>query len=346
MKTFTKYLLFCVVALVLLACGNSDYELDNLRTGSSPASSDSSKSSSSVETSDIAFNVQYTRYAQGRTTKVITSKSEIEQYYGNQQIKICDKQDGVWGEQDCNTIEKYSNSYFADNFLVIVELWEPSGSIRHKVERIDENGNIVINRLVPKLGTDDIGQWGIIIELNNNFKTRQFQIVFLENDNIPCKVAAKQGYVQEIPNHIKELDEYKNLDPSCKSDQKKLVVVFDFYPRTEHINWDYVYSHLPGYVPGSGIVSEYGGGSYNVNGIEMTEEQYAVYSAEYWRKYYEELNRNTRSLDIPCFIGSSIALLTDKEIAELKKKYDYLAIEDYIEDVPTIPPVGCGDSLP
>ncbi len=63
---------------------------------------------------------------------------------------------------------------------MIVELWEPSGSIRHKVERIDENGNIIINRLMPEIGTTDIGQWSIIIELNNNFKFEKFKTVFVD----------------------------------------------------------------------------------------------------------------------------------------------------------------------
>jgi len=164
-------------------------------------------------------------------------------------------------------------------------------------------------------------------------------------DNTPgngskCKIAANQ-----VPEHIKELDDYKELDPSCKSEDKKLIVFVDFSPK--EIDWDYVYSHLPGYVPGSGIVSEHGSSSqgnfyYNVNGIEMTQAEYDAYQAEYWRKYYEELEKNERKLDIPCSIGGNIALLTEEEIAELKEKYNYLAIDDYIESVPAIPS-GDGD---
>jgi len=137
----------------------------------------------SVEASGTAFKVQYTQYTRSEPVAitVISSKNEIEEYYGNRKIKICDKQGEVWYEQDgYNTIEKYSDNYFADNYLVIVELWEPNGSIRHKVERIDKNGDIVINRLVPgPYHTDDIGNWGIIIELNNNFKAEHFKTVFV-----------------------------------------------------------------------------------------------------------------------------------------------------------------------
>jgi len=170
MKTFfIKCLLFCGAAFMLLACDSF---------GSADAN---------------AFNVQYTRYTQyaqyaqytqnePTTITVISSKNEIEEYYGKRKTKIWDKQGEVWYEREgYNTIEKYSDDYFADNFLVIVELWEPSGSIRHRVERIDKNGDIVINRLVPRIYiTDDMGDWGIIIELNNNFKVEQFQIVFVD----------------------------------------------------------------------------------------------------------------------------------------------------------------------
>ena len=161
MKTFFICLLFCGAAFVLLACN----------------------SFGSVEAN--TFNVQYTRYTRSEFANgitVISSKNEIEEYYGKRKIKICDKQGEVWYEQeDYNTIEKYSDDYFADNFLVIVELWEPSGAIRHKVEKIDKNGDIVINRLIPRIYvTDDLGDWGIIIELNNNFKAEQFQTVFVD----------------------------------------------------------------------------------------------------------------------------------------------------------------------
>jgi hypothetical protein len=189
MKTPIK-MLACAIAgsLVLLACNLGD-ELGNLQSG--------------LNQDSIAFKVKYTtgnRASIGSSgiTTVVSSKNEIEQYYGKNEIKIWDKQD-YWHELDYNTIEKYSDNYFEDNFLVIVELWEPSGSIRHKVERIDENGDIVIRRLVPEFGTDDIGQWGIIIELNNNFKTEQFQAVFVNASSSSGKSSSSGISKTKIP---------------------------------------------------------------------------------------------------------------------------------------------------
>jgi len=133
---------------------------------------------------------------------------------------------------------------------------------------------------------------------------------------------------------------YEDIDPSCNSEQRKLVVFIDLSPK--EIDWDYVYSHLLGYVPGSGVISEYGSVNslgyvyHNVNGIEMTQEEYEAYKGEYWRKYEEELNKSERYLQIPCIVGGGIALLTDEEIAELMKIYDGLAIENYLEVVPML----------
>jgi hypothetical protein len=141
---------------------------------------------------------------------------------------------------------------------------------------------------------------------------------------VSCKAAMEQSY--------------EGTDPSCKSDQRKLVYILDLSPK--EIDWDYVYSHLPGYVPGSGMVPEIGNSTssalYNVNGIDMTQEEYEAYREEYTRKYEEELNKHRRDLLIPCAVGNGTAWLTDEEITELKQNYKELAIEDYIELVPSI----------
>lgn len=173
--------------------------------------------------------------------------------------------------------------------------------------------------------------------------------------NVNCKIAAKLGY-EEVPGYFKELDSYKELGQSCKSEQKKLVNFLNLHLVSEDIDWDYVYSHLPGYVPGSGQVSEGGSAGYSsngsytvshtVNGIDMTQEEYEAYKEEYWRKYNEELDRNQRDLQIPCAITSNVALLTDEEIAKLKETYGELAFEDYSEAVPGYDGVENGEIVP
>lgn len=62
----------------------------------------------------------------------------------------------------------YNEKFFEENSLFLVYLTEPSGSIRHTVEAVTKyNGvlYIVINRIVPDEGTDDMGGWFAAVEI-------------------------------------------------------------------------------------------------------------------------------------------------------------------------------------
>jgi len=123
--------------------------------------------------SEIIFNAHYLRgvYSSvpaNRNIVVISSTRELEQYY-----HINRRQTGslnlIWKE-----------SFFAENFLVLVNLIEPSGSIRHEVERIDPNGNIVIRRITPQIGTADMAGWNIFIEINNKNRAENYKIEVID----------------------------------------------------------------------------------------------------------------------------------------------------------------------
>ena len=103
---------------------------------------------------------------------VMSSRDDLERYYDSYNKKY----DLSSGFKDAMT--NYSGDFFANAFLVVVLLEEGSGSIRHKVKSIDEAGNIIITRLVPDVGTDDMAEWNIIIELNKKYKAEQFQVIF------------------------------------------------------------------------------------------------------------------------------------------------------------------------
>jgi len=126
---------------------------------------------------DIPFgDVQYIRIGSGfgpvnPAHTVIHSLNELNQYTASI------NNGSFWDDVYKNAIEKYSGSFFANNFLVIILLEEISGSNRHKVERIDINGDIIIKRLIPEIGTSDMATWNIIIELDNNFKADTFQVL-------------------------------------------------------------------------------------------------------------------------------------------------------------------------
>ena len=136
----------------------------------------------------VPINVQYIRTAYFPDVEYplpfkitfVSSTGELEQYYEKNRQLIYDGHDGslMPDEDFLNAIEQYFDDYFTDNFLVIVGLTENSGSIEHKVERVDENGDIVIKKLsLEGAGTPEMSTWSIVIEINNNFKREQYQVV-------------------------------------------------------------------------------------------------------------------------------------------------------------------------
>ena len=131
----------------------------------------------------IDFDVQYLRTSKHEIstpiTTVINSKDKLDQYYEDAcpNYYYPDENVDYYAAIFMDAIEKYTDEFFVDYFLVIVLLNEESGSIRHEVEKVDEHGDIIINRLLPGKGiqmTGDLAEWHIIIELNRNFYLEKF----------------------------------------------------------------------------------------------------------------------------------------------------------------------------
>jgi len=55
-------------------------------------------------------------------------------------------------------------AFFAGGgFAVAVALEEPSGSNRHRVKGVGEDGTVTIRRMVAEVGTADMAEWHIIV---------------------------------------------------------------------------------------------------------------------------------------------------------------------------------------
>jgi hypothetical protein len=130
---------------------------------------------------EINFNAHYIRTnpivpaVEYPSVIVISSKAELEQYY----LERYDVSAYPYLDQSSelkDAIAGYVESYFQDKILVIVVLEESSGGIRHKVEKIENDGSIVISRLVPEMGTADMAEWNIIIELDNNSRLNEYNV--------------------------------------------------------------------------------------------------------------------------------------------------------------------------
>jgi len=134
------------------------------------------------------FNVHYVRtdgYTEGAgypIITVITERDELERYFDrNKEIyDFTSRATGYSGAATsfADAIREYPDEFFVEHYLVVLILEEGSGSIKHQVEHIEENGDIIIRRILPEIGTADMAEWSILIGLNHGFKPEQFHVLF------------------------------------------------------------------------------------------------------------------------------------------------------------------------
>ena len=129
------------------------------------------------EPDSYAFSAQYIRtdgYHEGveypRVT-VIRSRQELESYYeANKTLYNLERREEVYSDTSIGFLDacdRYDDAYFAEQDLILILLEEGSGSVRHQVTDVHRNQNwqITVKRQVPELGTCDMAQWHIFVEI-------------------------------------------------------------------------------------------------------------------------------------------------------------------------------------
>ena len=140
--------------------------------------------------------VQYVRTngrapdAEFPSSLIIRSRQELLDYYKNNKAYYI--MDTPWDESPAfrDAIARYDDAYFAERELLIVLMEEPSGDIRHKVNRMwdviiegERVYNISITSFKSMYGDSDMAQWHILIELPEWFHTEpgeEIPLVFKE----------------------------------------------------------------------------------------------------------------------------------------------------------------------
>lgn len=119
-----------------------------------------------IRTDDSADEMEKPRPA------VIQSLDALYEYYQNQKTRFV-----LWTNEArysdttigfIDAVQKYDAAFFEQNALVIVTKTEPSGSIRHRVSKAENEDGVLhmtIERLLPEFGTDDMADWLIITEV-------------------------------------------------------------------------------------------------------------------------------------------------------------------------------------
>ena len=79
----------------------------------------------------------------------------------------------------------YTEEFFKEHFLVILYFVEGSGSNRHRVETVLDNGDIHVTRIVPDWGTQDRAYWHIILEVDSNIIPKQINLTVTTEERMP-----------------------------------------------------------------------------------------------------------------------------------------------------------------
>ena len=114
----------------------------------------------------VSDGIDYVRtdgYADGAKYPVVTLINDIQAL--NSYISSNEGTYNFESDEFKAVSEKYDEGYFNEKALVLVLLEESSGSVRHEVNGVSDDGVISITRSVPEMGTDDMAQWHIFIEI-------------------------------------------------------------------------------------------------------------------------------------------------------------------------------------
>lgn len=166
--------------------------------------------------------------------KVIRSVEELNAYYeATKALCSLERRENPASDYTIGFLDacdKYDETYFENQILVMVLLQEGSGSIRHNVDnvKIGSDGKLYINirRITPEVGTCDMAMWHILIEpeKNVNVASESDVIIYLNGVNpktqptTVCEAGAYSNITLTIPHNWKyETQRGNNSSDYCIS---------------------------------------------------------------------------------------------------------------------------------
>lgn len=97
-----------------------------------------------------------------------------------------DNNNDIYDKTDLlNAVKKYDSEWFDNNKLLVVLIEEPSGSITHKVTELTDS-YVVIDRISPGGGTEDMAEWHILIEVDKDYPfvdESSYEVRFTRNNS-------------------------------------------------------------------------------------------------------------------------------------------------------------------
>ncbi len=181
MKIITAFLVNLVVIFSLCACGYNFEVIDK----------------------SVDFNAQYIRtgaYAEVSypIVAVLKSKNNLDDYYNNNKTVFNLERKSIEAGYTGQTIgfldavDNYNEDFFENNFLILIVLEEPSGSITHKINKTfittDDKCRIEIETACPDFCSDDMEYWHILIEISKENAPKNYKDIELIKDNEHIKI--------------------------------------------------------------------------------------------------------------------------------------------------------------
>ena len=154
--------------------------------------------STQVPEVSLQWNAQYIRTDGNAnvlypSVRIVSSLEALINYYDTWHYEFdLERKDTVYADTTIGFLDacdRYDEAFFAEKYLIFVLLEEASGSIRHEVRSVeqteDQKISISIDRNVPEVGTDDMAQWHIILELSRDVLVENSIDTYLYVEGLP-----------------------------------------------------------------------------------------------------------------------------------------------------------------
>ena len=199
-KTVLCFLIMAML-LVIAGCNGAPSVTDATQLGETGSADDAI-----VPNTPLQWSAQYIRTngcqdsVELPSVQLIHSKQDLQDYYiGYHELFNLERLENSSDEGRIGFLDacdSYDEDFFRNSYLIFILLEEGSGSISHQVQRVEQTNDkkisVSINRIVPEVGTADMAQWHIFVELSKDTEVASAGDVQVYLDDIlvfdGCKV--------------------------------------------------------------------------------------------------------------------------------------------------------------
>lgn len=187
-------LLLALALFTLMGCRSGD-----VPTVTPPATTAPTADTTIVYDRPVAYKAHYIRtdgYHDGvkyPKAAVIHDRNSLDVYYNaNKDLYSLGRNPNPGSDYTkgfLDICDSYDDGFFAENYLVLILLEEGSGSIRHSIEEVVGSSlggtlHIGILREIPEIGTADMAQWHILLEISREYPVEAAQDVQVYLDGV------------------------------------------------------------------------------------------------------------------------------------------------------------------